>query len=39
VRDHFIQEGKIASDRLFLVQHAGAPAPERQKPCVYLTLL
>jgi uncharacterized protein involved in outer membrane biogenesis len=39
VRDHFIQDGKIASDRLFLVQHAGAPGPERQKPCVYLTLL
>jgi hypothetical protein len=39
VRDHFIQDGKIAADRLFLVQHAGAPAPERQKACVYLTLL
>jgi hypothetical protein len=39
VRDHFIQYGKIGSDRLFLVQHAGAPAPERQKPRVYLTLL
>jgi hypothetical protein len=39
VRDHFIQEGKIAPDRLFLVQHSGAPAPERQKACVYLTLL
>jgi hypothetical protein len=38
VRGYFIQYGKIAADRLFLVQHAGAPAPERQKPCVYLTL-
>jgi len=39
VRDRFIQQGKIAAERLFLVQHAGAPAQERQKPCVYLTVL